>query len=101
MSLRAGSDDIILYAQVIYITSTLFFQINLLSNKKILRLVLGEWSCLGNVKQVFLMIPPKCYFTKSAVNKWTFSPYQPHYPWFSKWALNLGLEKPMLINSAD
>ena len=28
-------------------------------------------------------------------------PNQPDYPWFFKCALNLGQEKPMLINSAD
>ena len=28
-------------------------------------------------------------------------PNQPGYPWFSKCPLNLGLEKPILINSAD
>ena len=28
-------------------------------------------------------------------------PNQPDYPWFPKCTLNLGLEKPMLINSTD
>ena len=51
------------------------------------------------------MIPPKLCFTKSAVNKWAYipetPPNQPDYPWFLKCTLNLGQEKPMLINSAD
>ena len=50
------------------------------------------------------MISPKYCFTKKAVNKWPHiseaPPNQPDYPWFSKCTLNLGLEKPMLINSA-
>ena len=83
----------------------LFFQINLLSNLNILRLVLGDWSCSGNIKQDFLMISSICCFTKKTVNKWAYisetPPNQPDYPWFSKCTLNLGLEKHMLINSAD
>ena len=82
-----------------------FFQINLLSNLNILKLALGDWSCSGNIKQDFLMISPICCFTKKAVNKRTYisetSPNHPDYPWFSKCTLNLGLEKHMLINSAD
>ena len=51
------------------------------------------------------MISSICCFTKSAVNYmgtylWT-PPNQPDYPWFSKCTLKLGLEKPVLINSAD
>ena len=69
----------------------------------ILRLVLGDWSCAGNIKQVFLMIPAKLCFTKSAVNKSAYisemPPNQPDYPWFLKCTLNLGIEKAMLINS--
>ena len=83
----------------------LFFQINLLSNLNILRLVLGDWSCSGNIKQDFLMILPICCFTIKAVNKWAYisetPPNQPVCPWFSKCALNLGLQRHMLINSAD
>ena len=82
-----------------------FFQINLLSNLNILKLALGDWSCSGNIKQDFLMISPICCFTKKVVNKRTYisetSPNHPDYPWFSKCTLNLGLEKHMLINSAD
>ena len=82
-----------------------FFQINLLSNLNILRLVLGDWSSSGNIKQDLLMISSICCFTKKAVNKWAYisemPPNQPDYPWFSKCPLNLGLEKHMLINSAD
>ena len=82
-----------------------FFQINVLFNLNILRLVLGDWSCSGNIKQDFLMIPPINCFTKCAVNKWAYisetPSNQPDYPWCSKGTLNLGREKPMLINSAD
>ena len=82
-----------------------FFQINLLSNLNILRLVLGDWSWSGDIKQDFLMITPICCFTKKVVNTWAYisetPPNQPDYPWFSKCPLNLGLEKHMLINSAD
>ena len=83
----------------------LFFQINSLSNLNILRLVLGDWSCSENIKQDFLMISPICCFTKIAVNKWAYISgkprNQPDYLWFSKCAMYLGLEKHMLINSAD
>ena len=51
------------------------------------------------------MILPKLCFTKSAVNKWAYisetPPNQPDNQWFLKYTLNLGHEKPMLINSAD
>ena len=51
------------------------------------------------------MIPPKCCFTKKGINKWAHisetPPNQLDYLWFSKCPLNLGLEKPILINSAD
>ena len=83
----------------------LFFQINLLSNLNIIRLVLGDWSCSGNIKQDFLTIFPICCFTKKAVNKWAYisetPPNQPDYPWFSKCTLNFGLGEHMLINSTD
>ena len=50
------------------------------------------------------MIPPKCYSTKKDVNKWVHisetHPNQLDYPWFSKCPLNMGLEKPLRINSA-
>ena len=69
------------------------------------RLVLGDWSCAENIKQAFLMILVKLCFTKSAVNKWAYfsetSHNHPDYPQFLKWTLNLGQEKPMLINSAN
>ena len=82
-----------------------FFQINLLSNLNIIRLVLGDWSCSGNIKQDFLTISPICCFTNKAVNKWAFisetSPNKPDYPWFSKCTLNFGLGEHMLINSAN
>ena len=83
----------------------LFFQINLLSNLNIIRLVLGDWSCSGNIKQDFLTIFPICCFTRKAVNKWAYisetPPNQPDYPWFSKCTLNFGLGEHMLINSTD
>ena len=51
------------------------------------------------------MISPKCYFKKKGVNKRAHISETPanqlDYPWFSKCPLNLGLEKPILINSAD
>ena len=51
------------------------------------------------------MTPPKCCFMKKGVNKWAHiseaAPNQLDYPWFFKSPLNLGLEKPILINSAD
>ena len=50
------------------------------------------------------MISPIFCFMKKAINKWVriseTPPNQPDYPWFSKDTLNLGLEKPMFINSA-
>ena len=79
--------------------------VSLLSNLNILRLVLGDWSCSGNIKQDFLMISPICCFMKKVVNKWVYisetPPNQPDYPWFSKCKLNLVLEKHVFINSAD
>ena len=52
-----------------------------------------------------MIIPSKCCFTKTAVNKWVYisktPPNQPDYKWFSKCTLDLSPEKPMLINSAD
>ena len=51
------------------------------------------------------MISPICCFTKSGVNKWAhipeMPPNQPDYPWFSKYTLNSGLDKPMLLNSTN
>ena len=93
------------YALKWFLLQVFFFQINLLSNLNILRLVLGDWSCSGNIKQDFLMISPICCFTKKVVNKWVYisetPPNQPDYPWFSKCKLNLVLEKHVFINSAD
>ena len=54
---------VILCALVIPITS-LLFEINLLSNLNILRLVLGDWSCSGNIKQVFFNDPTQTLFYK-------------------------------------
>ena len=68
-------------------------------------LVLGDWSWSGNIKQDFLMISHICCFIKKTVNKWAYisetPPNKPDYPCFSKCTLNLGLEKHMLISSAD
>ena len=93
------------YAPYWFPLQVFFFEINLLSNLNILRLVLVDWSCSGNIKQAFFMIPPKLCFTKSAVNKWAYifemPPDQTNYPWFLKRTLYLGQEKPMLINSSD
>ena len=79
-----------------------FFHIHLSSNLNILRLVLINWSCSGNIKQDFLMISPMLFY-KKVVNKWALisvtPPNQPDYPWFSKCTLNLSLEKHMLINT--
>ena len=51
------------------------------------------------------MTPPKCCFTKKGVNKLAHISKMPHnqldYSWFLKCLINLGLEKPLLINSAD
>ena len=51
------------------------------------------------------MIPPKCYFTESVINKWAYisemPPNQSDYLCFWKCTLNLCLEKPMLINYAN
>ena len=68
---------------------SVLFQIDLLSNLNIFRLVLGDWSCSENIKQGFLMIQRKSCFTKSVVNKWAYisetHPNQPDYPWCSKY----------------
>ena len=51
------------------------------------------------------MIPPKLCFTKCVVSKWAYisetPPNLPDYPWLLKYTLNLGQEKPMLINPTD
>ena len=51
------------------------------------------------------MILLKLCFTKSTVNKWAYISQtpanQPDYPCFFKCTLNIGQEKPMLINPAD
>ena len=71
---------------VIHITSV--FQINLLSKLNTVISVQGDWSCPGNIKQVFFMISPKCCLTKKGLNKWAciaeLPPNQSDYPWFSK-----------------